>query len=293
MNPIVDANGKIRLMVYSGVFQYNVNRPFLNVALLDALQFEEIFDFDQKFAAYNCSRIGFYEVQKNRMHQLFLGGMAEYFRDSSGTLVQDTYVPFVRSLSCVTRNEKGGFEEFLLNDELPGYYGTNAEVFVRAEIPRYKEDIIDLDAIQEDTSFIGYVFGGIYNPSPDRNPWLNNLAHTTSASNQLIRIRYLKNQSTGVEPIQNKKIQADIRIYPNPAGNATKVFLIGTAESSRVHIWIQDMDGIIVDEEDYTSLSGEGHTLNLKSIHSGNYHLYALLDGSVLLKTKLQVLKNE
>ena len=96
-----------------------------------------------------------------------------------------------------------------------------------------------------------------------------------------------------MEPIQNKKIQADIRIYPNPAGNATKVFLIGTAESSRVHIWIQDMDGIIVDEEDYTSLSGEGHTLNLKSIHSGNYHLYALLDGSVLLKTKLQVLKNE
>jgi len=70
-------------MVFSGVFQYNINRPFLNTAIIDRTNFEERFDFEHKLASYTCSRLGLYDSIKNEFHLLFFGGMADYFRDSS------------------------------------------------------------------------------------------------------------------------------------------------------------------------------------------------------------------
>ncbi len=290
LNPLIDEFGKLVFMVYSGVFQYNVNRPFLNLALVDGLQFREVLDFDQKFAAYNCSRLGFYEAKRNRMHQLFLGGMAEYYLDSTGMLVQDTYVPFVKTLSCVSRNESGHFEEYALRDQLPGYYGSNAEIFLNPETPLFKEDIIDWDALQGDTCFIGYLFGGIYNAGTDRNPWLNNLARTTVANPHVIKIQYLKNQSTGSEVFQNKKDTAAIQLYPNPAYGKTQLSFSGVPEHARVHLWIQNQNGDIIQELDLIAHSLEPYTLDIKRLIPGTYQLYALLNGTTLLKEKLQIL---
>lgn len=47
--------------------------------------------------------------------------MAEYYRDSINQISRDAFVPFVKSISAVTRKADGRFEEYLFKEQLPGF----------------------------------------------------------------------------------------------------------------------------------------------------------------------------
>ena len=70
-----------------------------------------------------------YDSINNEFHQVFFGGMAEYYRDSLNQIVQDPLVPFVKSVSCLTRKHNGHFEESLLKEESVSY--THLDVYKR------------------------------------------------------------------------------------------------------------------------------------------------------------------
>lgn len=291
MSPFIDDDGKEKLMVYSGVFQYNLNRPFLNTSVIHGTQVEEVFDFDQKFCAYNCARIHFFDKTNNRSHQLFFGGMAEYYRDSVGEMVHDSYVPFVKSVSCVSRDESGRFAEWLLKEELPGYLGCNAEIYLNPGLPFYSKEIINLDLLPVDTQFIGYIFGGIYNPGPDRNPWQNDSAHLTHANPYVIKINFLKNNTSQVGAVKNKKSQIDLELFPNPAHSYTHLKWKSELPLQNAYIWIQDIRGRIIHTREIKSIAGPSVYLDLETLSTGIYNVYILANHNTLLQTSLKVLK--
>lgn len=290
MNPVIDQNGQVKLMVYSGVFQYNVDRPFLNTALVHGQDFEEILDFDHKFAAYTCSRIGFYDKALNQMHQVFLGGMAEYYRDSVGTMIQDALVPFVKSVSCVSRDESGKFKEFLMEEELPAFIGTNSEVYLNPSLPLYKEDIIDFDELKEDTTFIGYLFGGIYHPYLDRNPWQNDRAHLTRANPYLTKISYVKSETIGTKE-QNKKQDYRIDLFPNPTNSVIDIQFDLNQKVNNVVIWIQNAEGKILKTLKIKELPKTELRLNIEDLPTGNYSVYFLVNNHSLSKKNISVIQ--
>lgn len=292
LSSIIDADGKEKLMVYSGVFQYNVNRPFLNTSIIDHTEVEEIFDFDQKFCAYNCAKLSFYDQTNNRSHQVFFGGMAEFYRDSIGQLTHDSYVPFVKSVSCVTRNENRIFSEWLLKEEMPGFLGCNSEVYVDPDLPFISNDIIDLNALASDTTVLGYIFGGIYNLGPDRNPWQNDSAHLTIANPYLIQIHFIKNKTPSNIAQQNQKEKIQLELHPNPAKHSTTLHLNSDLTVKQAYIWIQDLNGKIQQTKHFNTTENNNFTLNLGDLPSGAYFIYVLVNQFTLLKTSLQILNH-
>lgn len=73
-------------------------------------------DFNQRFANYNCPHVGFYSDVKMKCIKFF-GGMAEYYRDSLDQVVRDPFVPFVKSISSISRMSDGSFQESLLKEK--------------------------------------------------------------------------------------------------------------------------------------------------------------------------------
>ncbi|MBK9107318.1 MAG: T9SS type A sorting domain-containing protein [Saprospiraceae bacterium] len=290
LSPFIDADGKEKLMVYSGVFQYNVNRPFLNTSIIDKTDVEEVFDFDQKFCAYNCAKLSFFDQTNNRSHQVFFGGMAEFYRDSVGQLTHDSYVPFVKSVSCITRNENRKFSEWMLPEEMPGFLGSNSEVYLIPGLPLVSNEIIDLNALSDDTTNLAYIFGGIYNLGPDRNPWQNDSAHLTIANPYLIKIRYIKNKPSSNIALQNKKEKIQLETYPNPAKYTTTVFLNTNQSIKQAYIWVQNSNGKILHTKQIFPIENNKFELDLSNLPAGAYFVYVLANQFTLLQTSLQVL---
>lgn len=292
LNTIIDEDGLEKLMVYSGVFQYNLNKPFMNTALLDGQQVEEIFDFDHKFCAYNCSRLGLFEKKNNRFHQVFFGGLAEHFRDSAGQLIVDSYVPFVKSISIVSRNENGRFSEVLRSEEMPGYFGCNAEFLYNKDLPMIHEEIIDWDRVTEDTTFLGYVFGGIYNPGPDRNPWQNDSAHLTIANPYVLKISYCKKSSTHSKDLQNIKSTVSLKLNDHPSQDYITLQFNGLNNLHKINLWVQNLEGRML----YSNEFRFDHDSNEIKIHTGSYpsgwyRVYALINQETLLGHSFEVVR--
>ncbi|MBK8954956.1 MAG: hypothetical protein IPM34_05285 [Saprospiraceae bacterium] len=293
MSPFIDRDGKEKMMVYSGVFQHNLDKPFLNTSVIDSIEVREIFDFDQKFCAYNCAKLNLFDGANNRSHQIFFGGMAEYYRDSLGVITYDSYVPFVKSVSTIIRDEFGKFSEWLLTDTMPGFMGCNAEFFISPEIALYSSDIVDLSAIKEDTIFAGYLFGGIYNPGTDRNPWQNEKAHLTLANPYIVKVHLIKDQSTNSCNFQNKKSNIKLQLQPNPARFRTQLEFKSDKKLNRIQIWIQNSEGKNLAFTEIKNPEENKIELDLKNLAAGHYHIYALADSSTLMHATLQVLSEK
>lgn len=57
--------------------------------------------------------------------------MSLYTLDTAtNVLIQDTLVPFIQSISKVTRDNVGGLTEYQMAESMPGYLGTNSFLFL-------------------------------------------------------------------------------------------------------------------------------------------------------------------
>ena len=103
-------NGEEGLTAFSGVFQQDVDLPFLYPVNIDSSGYFPNNDFSQYYNHYHCAQIPMFSAASNEMHTVFFGGIAQYF-DSVGTLVQDNEVPFVKTIARVTRDANGVMSE--------------------------------------------------------------------------------------------------------------------------------------------------------------------------------------
>ncbi len=178
--PQIFSDGSEGYCISSGVFQYDVNKPFLYPVDIRSDGITAYPNFNQYLSNYHTAHIALYEQAKQEMHTLFFGGMG-VGNIENNTYAQDSLVPFVNTISRLSRAKNNIFEEYALNVQLPQFHGVSSAFLNNESLPHTSNDILLLDEIKQDTIFLGYIVGGIL--SKTQNPFVQNeTAHLTSAS---------------------------------------------------------------------------------------------------------------
>ncbi|MCF8298564.1 MAG: T9SS type A sorting domain-containing protein [Saprospiraceae bacterium] len=257
--PQIMPNGQEGLTAFSGVFQTTADIPFLNCVNIDSSGHTVNNSFSQYYNHYHCAKFPLYSESANEMHTLFFGGIAQYY-DSSGVLVQDNAVPFVKTIARVTRTSNGTMTEYKLAVEMPGFLGSSSEFIMLENLPKFPNGVLKYDSIQADTTLIGYIFGGIN--STAKNIFFINDGSQSSASSTLYKV-FLVNDSTANIDEANIQSNSDLRMqmYPNPNDGIVNIDF-DIAYKSDVKLRVIDNLGRIITERDYSSnnlIIGKNH----------------------------------
>lgn len=238
-------DGTEGITAFSGVFQQNADLPFLNCVNIDSQSYTVNNAFQQYYNHYHCAVLPLYSAKSNEMHTVFFGGIAQFY-DSAGILIQDNNVPFVKTIARVTRDTNGNMSEYKLPIEMPSLLGAGSEFIPNLSLEHFNNHVIKLDAITNDTTHVGYIFGGI--SSTAANIFFSNTGAQSIASNQIFKVYLLKNNSVGIHTLNlqsNGSLQ--MNIFPNPNdGEFTIKFNLKEAVETKISIY--RIDGKKIEE---------------------------------------------
>lgn len=258
--PQVFPDGSLGFTLFSGVFQINADLPFLYPVDITADAYVPRTEFNQYLAHYHGATLGIYEEESQRMHSLFFGGMSQYYYDGEN-LVQDDLVPFVNTISRVVREADGSLTEYREPISFPEFFGAGAEFLANPDLPRIAgSEVIDLDAIEEETFLLGHAVGGI--SSTTRNPFSVNQTSSTSANTSVYEV-WMTRTVTGVA----QAVRADfdipaVKVYPNPAQEV--ITLEFTLESpTEVHVLLSGLNGRLMMNATLGMLPAGAHAFEL------------------------------
>lgn len=191
--PQIMPDGSQGLTAFSGVFQLNADLPYLNCVNIDSSGYKVNNEFAQYYNQYQCAHIQLHSAKANEMHNLFFGGIAQY-RDSAGIRLQNNDVPFVKTITRVTRNSNGKMTENKLPIEMPAFLGAGAEFIPAENLPMYGNEVIKLDALRSDTILLGYIYGGINSSIPNIF-WINDGTQSVTSST-IFKVYIVKGQTS-------------------------------------------------------------------------------------------------
>jgi hypothetical protein len=254
-------NGAEGITVFSGVFQPTVNLPFLDCVNIDSTSYEVNSTFQQYYNHYHCAVLPLYSASNNEMHNVFFGGIAQYY-DSMGVLVQDNNVPFVKTIARVTRNSVGTMAEYKLPIEMPSLLGAGAEFITITSVPQYKNEVVKLDDLTADSTLVGYIYGGI--SSTAANTFFTSTGTQSSASSQIFKVYVIKNSTLGIHDLNEQSIGTlKVQVFPNPNdGNFVVKFNLNKIAETKFSIY--SIDGKKIEEIVLTNLVKGENTLQRK-----------------------------
>jgi hypothetical protein len=228
--PQILSNGKQGIMMFSGVFRTDADLPYLNtISISDDGSYKENAGFRHLLHNYHCPVAPIYSESNQSMYNIFFGGIAQYYYEN-GVLMKDDNVPFVKTISCVSRDKKDSFVETKLGIELSEFLGAGAEFIPVEGIPAYDNRIQKLDAIPSGKELIGYIYGGI--SSTAANIFFSNGNDLSKASSMIFKV-YLKKKATSQVIETNSSAYS---IYPNPFSSDINIELADDIEQS-LHIY--------------------------------------------------------
>lgn len=232
--------GKKILTAYSGVFRKDIDLPYLDCIEISDTSYRVVNAFNQNLSQYHSAFAMLYDTSSYTQHTLFFGGMSMFYYDTlTNNLVQDSFVPFVQTISDVVRNLDGDYFEFNTGVWFPALLGTNAYFFLDKDVPVYKNEFVHLNRITG-TQRIGYVIGGI--ESPELNVGLSD-ASQSFASARMFEVLLVKDSLTvgGMFSATNNDV-TNATLFPNPANGKT-ILLLDANTNSFAEIWISSADG--------------------------------------------------
>jgi hypothetical protein len=230
-------DGTPGLTLFSGVFQYDVDLPYLSSVNITAAGYQLQDNFEQYFNHYHCAHVSLYAASTNEMHTVFFGGMAQYYQEGN-TLMQDDNVPFVNTIARVSRTADGTMSEHRLEEVMPALLGAGAEFIVAPGLPMYENGVLQLDQIAADTMELGYIFGGISSSAPNIF-WIND-GTQSEASNVIYRLKLIKQLGTSVEGVNDGSL--GLKVFPNPTSGALTVQL-NVRTSTTITVSLVNMEG--------------------------------------------------
>jgi hypothetical protein len=210
--PQIFPNGERGFTISAGVFQQGVDLPFLYPVDITPNGYAPVTGFNQYLSHYHSASLSLYDPGLNHMHMLFFGGMSQYYYQD-GNLVQDNLVPFVKTISRVSRDANGMLSEYLIPLEMPELQGSSAEFILHPAAPLYASEIIDLEAVTDVDVLVGHIFGGIN--SPTANPFSTNQTSTTVADATIYEV-WLKPENLGINNPIDGSNPFEIKVSPNP-----------------------------------------------------------------------------
>lgn len=166
--PALDTDGSPMITAYGGVFVPGKIAPFDQPIHLkngtSALHADaELDPYHQLFSQYECATLKMWSTSAKSMQTIFFGGIGLYYiSTNNGTLQKDTGLPFVNTLSVLTRASNGASSEVYAAMPLPSYMGANATFIPSPKAPLQSGsgEIIALDQITE-KKLVGWIYGGI------------------------------------------------------------------------------------------------------------------------------------
>lgn len=206
-------DGELGMTIFSGVFQLNADLPFLYPVDINESGHIPVTTFNQYLSNYHSPVATLYDSANNNMHTIFFGGMSQYYYQNN-TLVQDDQVPFVKTISRVSRNAQGQLNEYRMPVEMPSLKGASAEFIPNLTLPHYENKVLKLNEIEQNTFQIGHIYGGI--SSATLNPFSNNQTNTTQADPSIYEV-WLSKTMVGIPEFPvNGKNPFDVEFFPNP-----------------------------------------------------------------------------
>jgi hypothetical protein len=268
-------SGEEGITMFSGVFQQQVDLPFLNSVTVDSTSYEVNNSFQQYYNHYHCPVLPFYSATNNEMHTVFFGGIAQFY-DEAGTLMQDDNVPFVNTIARVTRNSDGEMAEFKLPIEMPALLGSGAEFIPSLSFPHFQNKVFKLDELTTDSVLIGHIFGGI--SSSGANIFFTNDGTQSNASSQIFEVYVRLPLSVSTDALnQSSTSPLDLKVYPNPNKHELNISF-NLPRKQRVTLSIFDAQGTLMESERLRHLHvGENvYQKSLDHLESGNVYLITL-----------------
>ncbi len=233
MVPQIFPDGSEGFTMFSGVFQHTANLPWLNTVDVTVSGYAVNNNFNQYLSQYHSAKTPIYDTTNNVMHTVFFGGMSQYKLDADNNLIQDNEVPFVKTISKVSRFSDGSMVESSLDIEMPTFLGSGAEFIPLNNNSNYLTDeIVDLNNLQEGVTFVGYIFGGI--ESTLENIFFLNDGTQSSASNLAFKV-FINKSSLGVAEVTLGPHNIyNLKVYPNPSEGlfSIDVFIPNTEKST-------------------------------------------------------------
>jgi len=273
--PQILPDGSHGITMFSGVFQHTANLPFLNSVTVDDDGYSVNNTFQQYYNHYHCPVLPIYSELNNEMHNVFFGGIAQFY-DSNGTLVQDDNVPFVNTIARLTRDASGSMAEYKLPIEMPSLLGSGAEFIPNLNFPHFSNQVFKLDDVTTDNVLIGHIFGGISSSQP--NIFFINDGTQSNASNQIFEVYIKKSSPLSVDELNYSSVSnLNLIIYPNPNdGNLKVSFNLTKIED--VMLTIFDLKGTIIDKIKLTDLNvGENnYNKEIDNLTNGSMYLISL-----------------
>ncbi|MCB9197171.1 MAG: hypothetical protein H6600_01840 [Flavobacteriales bacterium] len=282
--PQVYPDGTLGYMISSGVFQAVTDMPFLYPVDINSNGYYPQTTFNQYLSHYHSAKTSLYDESNNRMHNIFFGGLSQYYYDN-GNLIQNDSVPFVNTISLVTREGDSTLSEFLLPIQMPGLKGASAEFIPNLALERYENTVLKLNDLQGDSSLIGWIYGGI--ESSSINPFFNNTISDTHADNTIYEV-WIKSSSLRVDRI-NGENPFDLIVSPNIIDQNFDL-IINSLGSKSMDYYITTIDGKIIQKSHNIKLSeGEQKTSVTRPPNSstGIHFLTVVFDGRYFVTKKI------
>ncbi|MEE9361670.1 MAG: hypothetical protein V3U92_03655 [Cellulophaga sp.] len=192
MVPQIFADGIKGFTMFSGVFQYEANIPWLNTVDIKDEGYKVNNVFSQLLSQYHSAKVPIYNSETKEMMTIFFGGLSQYQFNENGKLIKDDEIPFVKTISMVTRNSDGTMIEKDLGIKMPAFLGSGAEFIPISDDSIYLEHgILNFSRLKKQPTLIGYIYGGIN--SSKENIFFNNNGTQSIASNQVFKVFVTKN----------------------------------------------------------------------------------------------------
>ncbi len=286
--PQVLPNGAEGVTLFSGVFQPTADIPFLNSVTIDGDGYGIDSSFAQYYNHYHCAAMPLYSKFNNEMHNIFFGGIAQYY-DSAGVLVQNSDVPFVKTIAQVTRDKAGNLAEFKLPVEMPGFLGAGAEFIPSPSIPHYANGTIKLDSIPAGKTLAGFIFGGISSTAP--NIFWVNTGEESHAGSQLFKVYLVTNQNTLVAKLNPQSSNGlQMQVYPD-MGESSLIVNFFLTKNEPVELQIAGSNGKIINREILHELTmGKNSTSNrIKNLKAGRTYWVTLKTNGLAATQKINI----
>lgn len=272
--PQIFPDGTEGYTISSGVFQTTADLPYLYPVDITPSGYTPITNFNQYLSNYHSAKASLYDSTNNSMHTLFFGGMSQYYYQNN-SLIQDNNVPFVKTISRMSRFADSSLQEVQLPIQMPNFQGASAEFIPNHQIAHTASEIFKIDQFPSDTVLIGHIFGGI--ASSSQNPFANNQTNLTSADPTIYEVWLIKNQQTGIEEIDGSN-PYELEVYPNPIEESLQLAFELEAPRKAVYLLTNEL-GQIVMEGNFKTHSGKNiQQLDLSSLASGTYFLTLVID---------------
>jgi hypothetical protein len=242
--PQVFPNGELGYTISSGVFQISADLPFLYPVDIKSGGYFPQTSFNQYLSNYHSGKACLYDAVNNNMHNLFFGGMSQYYYNGS-TLVQDDTVPFVKTISRTKRAADGSLTEYKLPVEMPNLKGSGAEFIPNENLPHYSNEVIKLSDITANEFVIGHIYGGIQSSSV--SAFTDNQTNLTSADPTVYEVKLVYNPTLTHDLIDGSN-PFTFSVYPNPAVNDTINIQFSIPYQAELEYIMSSVEGKILSE---------------------------------------------